>query len=241
MKSFGFLPLVVSVAFVAGCAASSSARSGGDGPSTVTEHLEVTPGLRTQDVSKALEPVRARLRDCIRLTVLGNGPGVRELRDGQDDRVLIPFRILSEGKVSAESTRIRSVYLDEHCVEDLLESLEFEPLLVRDVSVTWTTTFSTTATERGARRTELARSYARMCEALSEGLPPGGAPPLEGYEERSRQRLRALIPSLDPMVQRAAEAVASVNLADRWTLFRASAEEYGLEARCPALEALVGP
>jgi hypothetical protein len=238
---YGFLPrmrffVFVSVVVVAGCAAGPSARSGGNGPSAATESLEVTPGLRPQDVSKELEPVRAGFRNCMRLAVFGNGPGAREIRDGKDDRVLIPFRIQSNGKVQTDSEWIRSVYLDRHCLADLLRSLEFEPLLVREVSVTWTTTFSTTDAERTALRTELAGSYARICEALTEGLPPDGGRPPESYTEGSKQRLRELIPSLHPMVQLAAKAVANVNLVDRWTILRSSAEEYGVETRCPVMD-----
>ncbi|QRK07114.1 hypothetical protein JQX13_44870 [Archangium violaceum] len=177
----------------------------------------------------------------MRLAVFGNGPDVLDVQDGEDDRVLIPFTILSEGTVRVDSSSIRSVYLDENCVEELVESIRFEPLFVRDVSVTWTLTFSTTAAERTARRTALASSFARVCEALTEGVPPGGGPPPEDYLKRSAQRLLALVPSLDPMVRRAAEAVASVNPVDRWTLFRAASKEYGLEAHCPAVEWLAQP
>lgn len=175
------------------------------------------------------------------LVVLGNGSSVAKVQDGKDDRVLIPFTIQPDGTAKVESSRIRSVYLDAHCLEGLLASIKFEPLLVPDVSVTWTMTFSTTDAERTARRTELAGSYARMCEALTEGVPPAGALAPEGYVKSSAQRLLTLIPSLDPIVRSAAKTVATVNVADRWTLFRGSAEELGLEAHCPAVEALAQP
>src|SRR5262249_23658692 len=152
-----------------------------------------------------------------------------DVQDGKDDRVLIPFKILHDGTVKANSDWMRSVYLETYCVESLLESIKFEPLLVDNVSVTWTLTFSTTAAERTARRTESASSYARLCEAMSEGLPPGGGPLPEDYRQSSEQRLRALTPSLDPVVQSAVRAVANVNVGDRWTILHSGAEEFGLE------------
>lgn len=159
MKSSAFALL-----FLVGCTAQQA-----DLKPTAPEardELDVSPGLKPDEVQQAIEAVKPRLADCRRLDL----PDEADVT--ADDRVLLEFTYEpADKKLPIHVTRARSVFLDPECLADWAELITLPPLkYLAKAEISWRSRFRTTSEERAAERQQIAKDLKSFCDEFQRRL-----------------------------------------------------------------------
>ncbi|MFL5319464.1 MAG: hypothetical protein ACJ790_07385 [Myxococcaceae bacterium] len=201
-------------------------------PEAVPDELEVSPGLRPEEVQKAIDAARPLLEGCQRLDLPDTDDATL------DDRVLLDFTMEPDKEEPIHVTRAASVYLDEHCLSDWADVISLPPLkYVRRAEITWKSHWKSTAERRQQTRAHIARNLQAFCDQFQTRFAHAQQVGWKGEPDPVKDAAAGVLngPDVHPIARNALQAMVSVNPGDQHAIFQATAKEIGAPD-CPALD-----